>query len=69
MCVCVVWMCVKIDFTQKKYELMVTDIHIIICVYSLPFEYMHALVIWDRFREKGPSAYYKKCYKNMFELL
>ena len=20
--------------------------------------------IWDRFREKGPSAYYKMCYKN-----
>ena len=20
--------------------------------------------IWDRFREKGPSAYYKICYKN-----
>ena len=25
---------------------------------------MSYLCIWDRFREKGPSAYYKICYKN-----
>ena len=24
--------------------------------------------IWDRFREKGPSAYYKICYKNALRL-
>ena len=30
---------------------------------------MHnAATIWDRFREKGPSAYYKICYKNALRL-
>ena len=26
------------------------------------------MAIWDRFREKGPSAYYKICYKNALRL-
>ena len=25
-------------------------------------------IMWDRFREKGPSAYYKICYKNALRL-
>ena len=29
---------------------------------------LYKVNVWDRFREKGPSAYYKICYKNALRL-
>ena len=36
----------------------------IVCTYGSVSEKMSLRYIWDRFREKGPSAYYKICYTN-----
>ena len=40
---------------------------------AVSFSFLHGpdrvqSIIWDRFREKGPSAYYKICYKNALRL-
>ena len=38
------------------------------CIIGSVSEKMKSGYIWDRFREKGPSAYYKICYKNALRL-
>ena len=49
------WPCVFIKLEQSHLKQNYTNADSMMATYN---------TIWDRFREKGPSAYYKICYKN-----
>ena len=35
----------------------------------ITLHFIQSCIIWDRFREKGPSEYYKICYKDGLRLI
>ena len=55
------WMCIY-SFYKCMYTIVIGLLFLFLIFFSI------CMKIWDRFREKGPSAYYKICYKNAIRL-
>ena len=56
------------DENLQKQEKTVKGLTVSLCNMPAPLRCKSNNYNWDRFREKGPSAYYKICYKNALRL-